>query len=318
MTTNFSYTPDILKDGFEQKIIPLSNDYEGGNIATLIRRLSEQESDKAILYIHGFNDYFFQAEMAHQFNNHGYNFYALDLRKYGRSYLPHQKFNDIRNLSDYFEEITHALDIIHAEGNKQITLFGHSTGGLIVTLYAKANSNSSLFNGLILNSPFFEFNKSKLARTFIPLASGLGKAFPRIKIAGGFTEKYGESIHASFGGEWEYDLSWKPNIAPKINLGWLRAIHLGQKQLRGDIVIDKPVLVLHSAQSVTDLNDSKQVHTRDVILNVKDIVDISKRIKGNCEIVAIDGGLHDLALSQKGVRDEMYKVIFEWEKRNID
>ncbi len=29
----------------------------------------------------------FQTEMAEQFNQHGYDFYALDLRKYGRSHL---------------------------------------------------------------------------------------------------------------------------------------------------------------------------------------------------------------------------------------
>jgi alpha-beta hydrolase superfamily lysophospholipase len=29
--------------------------------------------------------------MAEKFNQHGYDFYALDLRKYGRSHLSHQK-----------------------------------------------------------------------------------------------------------------------------------------------------------------------------------------------------------------------------------
>ena len=32
----------------------------------------------------GFNDYFFQAEMGRQFADSGYNFYAVDLRRYGR------------------------------------------------------------------------------------------------------------------------------------------------------------------------------------------------------------------------------------------
>ncbi len=43
---------------------------------------SPQNTQKAVLYIHGFIDYFFQTEMAEQFNQHGYDFYALDLRKY--------------------------------------------------------------------------------------------------------------------------------------------------------------------------------------------------------------------------------------------
>lgn len=317
MAINFSYTKDILKDTFEQKVIPLDDDYEGGNIAILVRRLSEKKSAKAVLYIHGFNDYFFQAEMAHEFNDHGYNFYALDLRKYGRAYLSHQTFNDIRNLNDYFEEITEALKIIRAEKNERVILMGHSTGGLIATLYTKANFNGNLFDGLILNSPFYAFNQSPLMQSLISLISTFGKSFPNTKISGGFTEKYGESLHKSFGGEWDYNLNWKPLIPPKIHLGWLRAIHQGHQRLRGNIVIDKPVLVLHSAQSVTDFANDEQIHTRDAILNVKDIARVAKRIRGSVEIVSIDGGLHDLVLSRKPVREKVYETIFEWADANI-
>ena len=56
-------------------------------------------------------DYFFQTEMAEQFNAQGY-FYALDLRKYGRSKLPHQIFYNVLDLNEYDAEITQALEII--------------------------------------------------------------------------------------------------------------------------------------------------------------------------------------------------------------
>ena len=108
-----------------------------GAVATLVRRRAGEESTRAVLYIHGFNDYFFQRELACRFNERGIHFYALDLRKYGRSWLPHQKFNDIRDLRAYFEEITIALEIIRQEGCQTTVLLGHSTGGLIITLYAK-------------------------------------------------------------------------------------------------------------------------------------------------------------------------------------
>ncbi|WP_419032711.1 alpha/beta hydrolase, partial [Dysgonomonas gadei] len=114
--SNSPYKEDILKDRFEAQTLKLRDDYEGMVTATLIRRLPESKSNKAVLYIHGFNDYFFQTEMACRFNDHGFNFYAIDLRKYGRSFLPHQKFNDIRNLKDYYEEILQSLDIIRSEG----------------------------------------------------------------------------------------------------------------------------------------------------------------------------------------------------------
>lgn len=43
-------------------MIPLQEDYEGKVIATLVRRLSASGSGRAVLYIHGFNDYFFNME----------------------------------------------------------------------------------------------------------------------------------------------------------------------------------------------------------------------------------------------------------------
>ena len=313
--SNSLYTEDILKDGFESKTIKLRDDYEGAATATLIRQLSEIKSDKAILYIHGFNDYFFQAEMAHRFNEHGFNFYAIDLRKYGRSYLSHQKFNDIRNLKDYYEEILQSLDIIRSEGNKEIILSGHSTGGLIVTLFAKDHADSRLFDGLILNSPFYEFNLPKWNKMLLPVASIAGRFMPQVTISGGFSEEYGKSIHKAYYGEWDYQLDWKPNLAPKINIGWLRAIHRAQSELKKAFHISKPVLVLHSAQSVTDLKNMEQVSSRDAILNISGIERVAHNIRGDVEILSIEGGLHDLILSKMEVRYNVYNVIFAWISR---
>lgn len=306
------YKEDILKSGFEQTVIPLKDDYEGSNIATLIRRRVAITSNKAILYIHGFNDYFFQEELASVFNKNGFNFYAIDLRKYGRSYLPHQKFNDIRNLKDYYEEITTSLNIIHDEGNTEAILMGHSTGGLISTLFAKDFSGSNLFDGVILNSPFYDFNLPTVLKILIPAISTVGSLFPKIRIHGGFTEEYGKSIHKDYYGEWNYILKWKPNIAPFINLGWLRAIHKGQQELRKPFNIKQPVLVMHSDKSVANEKDKNQMLSTDAILNIEQIDKIARNIEGNVNIETIRGGLHDLILSQKPVRKKVYSVIFDW------
>ena len=312
MSIESTYTEDILKDGFQQRTIPLKDDYEGKVIATLIRRLSKNNTNKAVLYIHGFNDYFFQKEMALHFNDLNINFYALDLRKYGRSYLSHQKFNDIRNLEDYFEEIQAALNIIHEERNRIVLLIGHSTGGLIATLFAKKYPNSKLFDGLILNSPFFEFNFNWLVRQVISVISVIGRFLPKIKISGGFSPKYGESIHKSYNGEWDYNLEWKPNVAPRINLGWLRAIHNAQNEIKKEFYIDKPVLVMHSAESANASENIDEIMQKDVILNIKDISRIAKNIKGKVDDIAIKGGVHDLILSQKNVRNKVYDIITSW------
>lgn len=79
------YQDDILAAGFQQLTLHFPNDAQGQVIATLIRKKAAERTHKAVLYIHGFIDYFFQTEMAEQFNQQGYDFYALNLRKYGRS-----------------------------------------------------------------------------------------------------------------------------------------------------------------------------------------------------------------------------------------
>ena len=88
-----------------------------------------------MLHVHGFADYFFQTAYAEWWSARGYDFYALDLRKYGRSLLPHQTPNYTTDLHDYFPELDAAWERIGA-GHSHVVLSGHSTGGLTVPLWA--------------------------------------------------------------------------------------------------------------------------------------------------------------------------------------
>lgn len=307
------YSPDILGDGFEKLSLKLSNDYEGEVIATLIRRITNEKSEKAILYIHGFNDYFFQKELAIRFNKEAYNFYALDLRKYGRSYLSHQKFNNVRSILEYNEELDLALNIIKSENNHQVILMGHSTGGLITTNYAVNHINSDLFHGLICNSPFYEFNLNYFKRTVgIPMLSSIGNYFPNIPISGGFSELYGYSLHKEKYGEWNYSLPWKPYEIPNVNLGFIRAIKRAQVNIRKKTIITIPVLVMHSDNSVYDEFWSDKFTKGDAVLNVDHIKNNAHKLDGEVSILEIENGLHDLILSKKAVRENVYSKIFAW------
>ncbi|CAM3623603.1 alpha/beta hydrolase [Flavobacterium gelidilacus] len=313
-----NYDPDVLGDGFQKLTLILSDDYEGKVTANLIRRKSENESEKAILYIHGFNDYFFQEEMAKKFNEEGFNFYALDLRKYGRSYLSHQKLNNVRSLLEYDEEIDLALQIIKLEKNHQVIIKGHSTGGLILTNYAVNHLNSNLFHGLICNSPFYEFNLNFLERQIgIPLLSFLGNYFPNIKISAGFSEYYGHSLHIGKQGEWNYSLVWKPHNIPKVNLGFIRSIHIAQKNIRQHTIIDVPVLVMHSDKSIDEKEWSENYKKADAVLDVHQIKKYANKLTGNVMVIEIEKGLHDLVLSKKPVREKVYKEMFDWIKKKI-
>ena len=313
-----NYSPDVLGDGFEKLILSLADDYEGEVIATLIRRKSQTSSIKAVLYIHGFNDYFFQDNMAKLFNNEGYDFYALDLRKYGRSLLDHQKLNNVRSLLEYDEEINKALQIIKSERNKGVILMGHSTGGLIVTNYAGNNLNNDLFHGIICNSPFYEFNLNVVERKIgIPILSFLSRYFPNKLISSRFSKLYGYSLHKDEYGEWNYSLAWKPHDIPKVNLGFIRAIHKAQKNIKNRLIIDVPTLVMHSNKSIYENHWSDKFKEADAVLNVNQIRKFATKIRGEVTIYVIENGMHDLILSKKPVREKVYEKVFEWMNINF-
>ncbi|MGH3470739.1 MAG: alpha/beta hydrolase, partial [Nocardioidaceae bacterium] len=129
---------DVLGAPFTRETIELPDDAEGAVVATLVRLRSGRENPRgAVLYVHGFCDYFFQAGTAAFFAELGFDFYALDLRKYGRSLLPHQTPNFCLDLAEYFPELDHSLGLIRdRDGHDTVVVGGHSTGGLIVCLWA--------------------------------------------------------------------------------------------------------------------------------------------------------------------------------------
>lgn len=314
-----TYQSDYLGNGFEFATINQPDDYEGKVVATVIRKQCSMPSNKAVLYVHGFNDYFFQSDMAHRFNEKEYHFYAIDLRKYGRSTLPHHKSNNMRSLTEYFADLDEALEIIRQEGNEKVLLSGHSTGGLLVTLYASERVGNEKFDAIFCNSPFYDMNMPKYQkRLLIPFVAFIGKLFPNVLVPGKFSEWYGYSLHKEQKGEWEYNLNWKPHSIPAINAGWINAIHQGHLIIKKGIMLTRPILVMHSHQSIYSKDWSTTFFEGDAILNVKDIKEGAERILApKRTIIAIEGGMHDLILSPLQVRERVYLDLFEWLKQTI-
>jgi alpha-beta hydrolase superfamily lysophospholipase len=52
--------------------------------------------------------------------------------------------------------------------------------------------------------------------------------------------------------------------------------------------------------------------TGDAILNVEHIDEQARKIQSNCTVKVVNKGMHDLILSPKPVRDEAYRMLFEW------
>lgn len=296
----------------EHKIrtIQLPDDYEGSAKATLISQAASEHTTSAVLYIHGYLDYYFQYHMGEYFAEQGHNFYAVDLRKYGRSLMEHQHFNYCRRMEEYFPDIDAAIDIILSEGNTDLTLIGHSTGGLLCSLYCNKGSRHGFVNRLILNSPFLEFNTTPLVRDIvIPAAAALSLLFPYAKYRNILSPNYFRSTHNSMNGEWGFDTTLKPAKLPPLYFAWIRAVTLAQKEVREGLHIAVPILVMFSSKSSWHKEWDEEAMVSDTILNVSHIRKYGAMLGDNVRLEEITDGMHDLTLSRGDVREKVFTIM---------
>lgn len=298
---------------FTEHTLRFPNDYDGPVVATIVEPESQPQSGKAILYIHGYVDYFFQYHMATRFVEEGYRFYAVDLRKYGRSILPGQHPNFCASVVEYFPDITESLRYIVDRGATELILLGHSTGGLLASLYAESGPLRDVVNKLILNSPFFDFNTSGFKKNFgIPLVAGFGRVLPFMSMKTELSPWYARSIHKDYYGAWDFNTKWKPLSGFPLYFSWLAAIQTAQRHLQAGLQIDLPVLVLSSDHSYQGREWNDEMLRSDVVLNVKDIEKYAHCLGQNSTYQAIENGMHDLALSPQPVREEVFRSMLEW------
>lgn len=303
---------DILGNGFRQTVIRMKPDREGEVFSTLICAENIPQHDRSVLYVHGFSDYFFQTEMAEQFRKNGYNFYALDLRKCGRSTRPWQTPCNLYDISDYFEDIDAAIALIEKTSKGSLILLGHSAGGLALSMYLHGRPENTV-DALILNSPFLEFNiKSYLRKIGLPVISYIGKLCPDMRVRKGLSLNYGYSISKERYGEWEYSEKWKPIAVPEVSAGWLRAIYRAHCELRKGLSINCPILVMRSDKSIQSRRWSEKFMKADAVLNVEHIRKYAPLLGKNVTETVIADGMHDLFLSAPDVRFRAYKSMFDW------
>lgn len=309
------YKPDVLGNGFEQHTFVMPDDYHGPVVSTLVRKMSPVAGcNNAVLYVHGYNDYFFQEKMAEKFIAEGFNFYAVDLRKYGRSIRPGQYEYEARDISEYYADIDSAMVVIEREGNENIVLMGHSTGGLVTSMYCHSKGDSLRVDALILNSPFFEWNFNAFYRNIlIPLVASIGKYHPDKSLPDAKSiSAYAMSLLKEYEGEWDYNKEWKKLMSRGERFGWIRAIDEAHKVVHKEMHLTIPVLLLHSDKSVDDAEWTPAYRCGDAVLNVEHIAKYGSRIGCDVTAVTITDGLHDLVLSRYDVREEVYKTIFNW------
>lgn len=308
------YVPDILGDGYLCRTFRMPDDYEGKVVCTLVKKPQLDSVKQAVLYIHGYNDYFFQKQLGDSINAHGYNFYAMDLRKYGRSILPNQDPFFCKSLKEYFADIDTALATIRSEGNEKILLMAHSTGGLITPYYLNSKKGKVPVDGLILNSPFLDWNFGWfMEKIAIPTVALIGKIFPNLTVQGEGDPNYAYSLLKAYKGEWEFNTNWKMIFGHPKKAGWIHAIQEAQNVVQKGLSLDCPILVMSSDKSFPETEVwMNEYMTSDIVLDVHDIQKYGARLGNKVTRDTISNGMHDLILSQKPARDQTYQITFEW------
>jgi alpha-beta hydrolase superfamily lysophospholipase len=297
---------DVLGPPYTVETIDLPDDSEGAVQATLVKRAAAAPTDKAVLHVHGFADYFFQTEYAEWWNARGYDFYAIDLRKYGRSIREHQTANYVADIREYFAELDEAWTrVAERDAHGHVVLSAHSTGGLTVPLWA--NERQHALAGMVLNSPWFDMQGPLWLRTVgSQVVKQIGARRPKQSIPRNVSGLYVRSLHLDHEGEWEFNLDWKPVQSWPVYAGWLAAIRNAHDELHRGLDVRCPVLVLTSGATVYPREMSEEVHGHDIVLEVQQIRRWSSAVGKHVTLVSIDGAVHDVTLSREPVRKQVY------------
>lgn len=319
------WTDDVLP-GYQQTTLNLGPDPDGeGELsATVVRRAGEQPSGATVLAVHGFTDYFFNTALVDHFAEHGYRCYGIDLPKCGRSWRTGQTPHFTTELARYDRALELACSLIAAENQPageaaRILVYGHSTGGLVVSLWLdrvrrRGETAARGLSGLVLNSPFLDLRGPAALRTrAVRTAIGAVARIDRTRVLrpagqGG----YGLTLHRDYHGEFDYDLRWKPLGGFPITSGWIHAIRRAQARLQRGLDVGVPNLLLLSDHTVAETAGTDVMQRGDAVLDVAHIARWAGCIGNRQTIVPIPDAKHDVFLSLPGPRARAYRELDLW------
>ena len=99
---------------------------------------------------------------------------------------------------------------------------------------------------------------------------------------------------------------------------WLGAIHKAHVYVQQGTDIRVPILLMYSARSVSGSTWTPDFNDADAVLDVNDIARYGQRLGADVHHLRVYGGLHDLVLSRRPVREALYKAIFRWIHAKIE
>lgn len=309
--------------GCVRMTLPLGEDFEGPVSATLVRFDGDPEIDPPlpvpsrppVLQIHGWSDYFYNQPLARQWVAAGHPFYALELRKYGRSLRGHQTPGHIDDLAEYDQEIHHALAVLIQE-NPELGLpiiSAHSTGGLVAALWAERHPEA--IQALVLNAPWLELPGHSPARAAAEgLLAPLKAVNPTTALKLPRPENYWESLSDEANGEWSLHPLWRPRQSFPMTVGWLKAVFAGHRRVHEGLDLSVPVLVLLSTATVYRSHWTEEYQERDGVLDVELLARRAVKLGRLVTVVRVPQAMHDVFASRQAVRDEAFQHVLTWLK----
>lgn len=218
----------------------------------------------AVLYVHGWNDYFAQAHLARVFHRLGAAFYAVDLSRYGRNKPAPGSgvtLGYTRDFRGYVDDLDAAAAVIAAEHPGLPLLgMGHSNGGMVVSLWASLTKVPVA--GLVFNSPWVATDGATIPAGFItrPLIKVLGRLTPRLGFPRTQKNLYGHSLAgfrtpdaplperlAPYASDpcargWWFSLGCQDWPTAPLKFGWFRAVLQAQQRVAEGFDFDFPIL----------------------------------------------------------------------------
>lgn len=275
---------------------------------TIARPAPKERATGAIaLYLHGWSDYFFHPHVANFFNDRGYDFWAIDLRRNGRSLREGDVATAIGDLSDYAEEISRTIDMASTAARergltpKKPVIYAHSTGGITTVTWAARNPGQA--SALLLNSPWLELHGGPLVRrALLPMLEALARTRPLSSVIPGTPGFYARTLHTHFGGHWDWHVPYKPFESFPMPACTLAAVARAQNQLAGGLNIREPIFMTASTRSALEPFFTRRAYTSDAILNVEDQVKNARHAGPDLTVARIPGATHDMALALEAPR----------------
>lgn len=279
---------------------------------TLVSPAIQPEAPRcAVLHVHGYNDYFFQAHLAKEFTDAGRAFYAVDLARAGRSLVA----GDIPHYMEHVAEQGDGIDaalcaIAELHPGLPIVVHAHSTGGLTAAIWAADRGHQDLA-GLILDSPLFGKRYGLMQRIATRGLPVIAAVAPKTVVSHG-PSIYATHQHVSGGGRWDFDVNWKRTAGLPARAAWANAVRQAESRILKGLDLQIPVLVARSDSSGPDSPDNTLLDSQDTVLDVGQIARMAPLLGRRVTELVIAGGVHELSLSRDEARAAYVQGVLAW------